>query len=111
MREPYVKGVAHHHGPESCASRPRGGREALTGESAGRVWSSEITSLGKPTALANREGHVTVGVRREPAVVPAESKTPSMRGHPMHGNRETPSASAEPISLGGSIREDLWSSS
>jgi hypothetical protein len=49
--------------------------------------------------------------QRKPPVGPAESKTLSMRGHSMRGNRETPAASVENLSLGGSAREDLWSQS
>ena len=54
MREPYVKGVARRHGPESCASRPRGGREALTGENSGPVWSS--ARLNSPKSEIIRSG-------------------------------------------------------
>jgi len=43
MKESYVKGAAHHHGPESCLDDPRGRREALAGVRAGPVLSSEIT--------------------------------------------------------------------
>ena len=47
MEEPYVEGVANRHGPESCAGGGDAVGEALTGEHAGRLLSSEITSLGR----------------------------------------------------------------
>lgn len=46
MEEPYVEGVASRHGPESCVGDGNAAGEALTGESAGRLLSSEITSPG-----------------------------------------------------------------
>jgi len=45
MREPHKKGVAHHFGPESCASGREAAGEALTGEDIGQVSSSEIITL------------------------------------------------------------------
>jgi len=41
MKVPCGEGVANHTGPESCANHRKGVREALTGESAGRVLSRE----------------------------------------------------------------------
>jgi hypothetical protein len=41
MKEPYGEGVASHTGPESCVAARESGREALTGEVAGRVLSRE----------------------------------------------------------------------
>jgi RNA-directed DNA polymerase len=41
MKEPYVEGLASHHGPESCVGPLRSGREALTGADAGQVLSHE----------------------------------------------------------------------
>ena len=65
----------------------------MTGESAGQVWSSEIHKSRAPTLSHQGEGHTTGSEKRERPVGPAESKTLSMRGHSMRGNRETPSAS------------------
>lgn len=42
MKEPYEKGVANHLGPESCVCDREVMGEALTGENAGVVLSSEI---------------------------------------------------------------------
>jgi hypothetical protein len=39
MKESYESGLATHIGPESCGAAREGGVEALTGESAGRVFS------------------------------------------------------------------------
>ena len=41
MKESYVEGVAAHNGPESCGGTREGVVEALTGVSAGRVFSRE----------------------------------------------------------------------
>lgn len=45
MKVSHLKGLAIHLGPESCLDRPQGGREALTGDKAGMVLSSEIDVL------------------------------------------------------------------
>ena len=42
MKESYRKGLASHPGPESCVASREAAIEALTGGSAGRVWSCEI---------------------------------------------------------------------
>lgn len=48
MKEPHQKGVATHLSPESCLDDPRGRGEALTGESAGGLLSSENTNFREP---------------------------------------------------------------
>ena len=75
MQEPYGEGLASHTGPESCADGREAAGEALTGEDAGQVLSSEITPIGMPTLLPDGEGHTASGVSREPLDDPAESKT------------------------------------
>ncbi len=60
MRESYREGVASRSDPESCGIDREGDPEALTGESAGRVLSREITRSGVPTQSVYAEGH-TVG--------------------------------------------------
>ena len=47
MKESYGEGIASHTGPESCLDDPRGRGEALTGESAGGLLSSENTKAGR----------------------------------------------------------------
>ena len=70
MKEPCTEGVASHRDPESCASRPQGVREALTGGNAGQPWSSEINPFGAPTLFGEREGNTVraVSARRSPAL-------------------------------------------
>ena len=89
MQEPHSEGVAHHADPESCAGDGNVAGEALTGENAGQVFSSEITSIGVPTRCCDGEGHTRRSVQRELPFDAAESQTLSMRGHSLRGNRET----------------------
>ena len=44
MQVSYMKGIASHHGPESCIDRQQCDGDALTGESTCLKLSSEITS-------------------------------------------------------------------
>ena len=62
MQEPYMEGVANHHGPKSCAGGGNVAGEALAGENAGRLLSSEITGPGRrPRWLAGKATqHATV---------------------------------------------------
>jgi hypothetical protein len=97
MKEPYKKGVANHLDPEPCAETGNRLGEALTGAHAGQPWSSEITSPGVPTWLAEREGHIRDDDNtRESPLNATESQTLGMRGNSLHGNRETPKASTAP---------------
>ena len=88
MQESHVEGVAAHDGPESCGDIREDGGEALTGETAGWVWSREMFTVQGADAVeksgrphdAHRHGEVRAG--------PARSETPSTRGHHPHGNRE-----------------------
>ena len=56
MKEAHMKGVATHHGPESWAGVGNGAGQALTGEGAGRVLSSDINESGVPRLLTDAEG-------------------------------------------------------
>jgi hypothetical protein len=96
MKEPYKKGTANRLDPESCADAGNRVGEALTGAHAGQPLSSEITSPGVPTLYGEGEGHIRDDVTREPPRNATESKTLRMRGNSLHGNRETPKASATP---------------
>jgi hypothetical protein len=58
MKESYIEGLATHDGPESCAGTREGAGEALTGGSAGRVLSREISQSRTPTLLTGAEGHM-----------------------------------------------------
>ena len=90
MKESYGEGVATHTGPESCAAAREGGREALTGERAGRVLSRESNPLRDADAV-EAGGRPHPGRRyRETPRSPARSETPGMPGHTSRENRESP---------------------
>ena len=101
MKEPYKKGVANHLDPESCADVGNRVGEALTGAHAGQPSSSEITSPGVPTLYGEGEGHIQDDATCESSRDATESETLGMRGNSLHGNRETPKASATPNPLAG----------
>ena len=97
MKVSYVKGLANHNGPESCGAAREGGVEALAGERTGRVLSREIHALlRKRQVLRDADAVETVGRQywvhrqREVRPDPARSKTPSMYGNTLCGNREIP---------------------
>ena len=96
MQEPHEKGIANHLDPESCAGAGNSAGEALTGAHAGQPSSSEITSPGVPTLCDEGEGHTPDDAKRESFCDATESHTLRMRGNSLHGNRETPKASASP---------------
>ncbi len=66
MKVQYMKGVATHHGPESCVpvredrqlEQYEPGSEALTGEYAGQVLSPDIRNPGLLTSCPNAEGNI-----------------------------------------------------
>ena len=74
MKEPDDESAANHTSPESCAGGHKSVGEAWTGESAGRVLSSEIKKTGMPTLSECGEGHTHGGDKRESPCDPAESK-------------------------------------
>jgi hypothetical protein len=75
MKEPDMEGVASHHGPKPCAGGGNVAGEASAGVRTGQPWSSEISTLGAPTAWICREGHAGRRDRREWRSGPTESKT------------------------------------
>jgi hypothetical protein len=88
MKESYVKGLANHNGPETCVawSNPRG--EALTGESAGWVWSREkakVRDADPVEAGGRQQSTVRNGEERWN---PARSETPDRHGSNLRENRE-----------------------
>lgn len=89
MKESYNEGVANHIGPESCLDGPRGRGEALTGESAGGLSSSENTFFREPSQSFVSEGNRSDRVRNASGRIPGGVKEPGMRGHSSHENRET----------------------
>ena len=91
MKESYGEGLAIRTGPESCAHAREGGREALTGEQAGRVFSRETRPLWDADAV--EEGgrpHPWASISRDARGVPARSETPGTPGHTSRENRESP---------------------
>ena len=88
MQESYGEGPATHTGPESCADARKSGREALTGERAGRVFSRE-SSLLRDADAVGRSGKLHWAHRyREMRPGPARSETPCTYGNTSHENRE-----------------------
>ena len=90
MQEPYGEGPTTHPDPKPCASHSNVRREALEGEDAGRVLSCEIKKSLGPTLLTEAEGNIGRGATGEPLPARAQSETPHMHGHLLHGNREAP---------------------
>ena len=89
MQESYGEGLATHTGPESCVAAREGGREALTGVRAGRVFSRERQLLRDADAV-EEGGRPHPGRRhRETLRSPARSETPCMSGHTSRENRES----------------------
>ena len=91
MKDSYAEGPASHTGPESCVGRREGAGEALTGVHVDQPLSSEINTIGTLTTLRRTESNIGHDAIRESCPGPAESKTLSMRGNSLHGNREIPS--------------------
>ena len=90
MKKSYGKGFATHIDPESCGAAREGGVEALTRESAGRVFSRVRNSLRDADAVG-RSGRPHPRRRyREVPRDPARSQTPCTYGSTSHGNREIP---------------------
>jgi hypothetical protein len=90
MQESYGEGLAAHTGPGSCVAAREGGREALTGVRAGRVFSRERKLLRDADAV--EEGGRPHPERRHRKTLrsPARSETPRMPGHTSRENRESP---------------------
>src|ERR1700675_654916 len=90
MKESHGEGVATHTGPESCVTVREDGREALTGEGAGRVLSRESRSLRDADAV-EEGGRPHLGRRyRETPGSPARSETPCTHRRTSRENRESP---------------------
>ena len=99
MKVSYVEGVANHNGLESCVSVREDEGKALTEECAGRVSSREMHALLRKRQVLRDADAVGAGGRQDRAhrqsevrQDPARSKTPSMCGNSLRGNREIPRA-------------------
>src|ERR1700720_3262328 len=88
MKESYVEGLATHDGPESCGVSCKGGAEALTGVSAGRVLSRERSKVRDADAVGMSGRHHRAHRYREMRLGPARSQTPCTYGNTPHENRE-----------------------
>jgi RNA-directed DNA polymerase len=87
MQESYSERLAIHTGPESCGVVREDNVEALTGESAGRLFSRE-TSLRSADAFRVSGRHHRMRRYREAFSSSARSQTPSTHRSTSHGNRE-----------------------
>ena len=101
MKVSNVESVASYNGLESCGAARKDGVEALTEERAGWVLSREnMTLLRKQQALQGADALEISGRQhrvhrhRKVHLAPARSKTPSMQGTILRGNREIPRLSA-----------------
>jgi len=94
MKESYREGPASRPDPESCADGRKAVGEALTGAHTGQPLNCEIHFSGVPTPWTYAEGNIVSGAQGESLADPAQSKTLSMCGNSLHGNREIPSTPA-----------------
>jgi hypothetical protein len=76
MEVSYDQGVASQVGSESCVGAREGVGEALTGESAGWVLSSEILNVRDADAVMSRGRQHRSSRKCEDRAGPAESQTP-----------------------------------
>src|SRR3989441_4089332 len=90
MEESHGEGVATHTDPESCVTVREDGREALTGERAGRVFSRERNLLRDADAVEEGGRPHPARHHRKTRWSPARSETPGMPGHTSRENRESP---------------------
>jgi hypothetical protein len=88
MKESYVKGLANHSDPESCAGTRKSDGEALTGESAGRILSRERHRTRDADAVRTSGRQQPTCRIGEARWYPARSKTPGMYGSNLRENRE-----------------------
>ena len=87
MKVSYDEGVASHVGSESCVAAREGVGEALTGESAGWVLSSEILNVRDADAVMSRGRQHRSVRQREDRPGPAESQTPCTHRSTSRGRR------------------------
>ena len=90
MKKSHRKDPASHPDPESCGGGRETTGEALTGAHTGQPSSCEIHYSGVPTPWTYAEGNTVSDVIGESPADPAQSKTLSMCGNSLHGNREIP---------------------
>ena len=100
MKESHGEGVATHTDPESCVTVREDGREALTGERAGRVFSRERHILRDADAVGAGGRQHRIRRYSKAYLSPARSQTPSTQGSTSHGNREIPRSPRKNDALG-----------
>src|SRR5215471_13584177 len=88
MQESYSEDLASHTGPESCASVRKDRGEALTGGSAGKLWSREIRRIRGADAVSKSGRQHLLSCQGERQSSHARSQTLSMHGHTSRENRE-----------------------
>src|ERR1700674_4804511 len=88
MKVSNVKGLANRDDPESCGGAPKGGGEALTGESAGRVLSREMIDVRDADPVGEWGRPQSALHLGEERWYPARSETPGMHGNNLRENRE-----------------------
>jgi len=109
MKVLYGEDPASHTGPESWGHVREGVPQALTGESVGRVSSLENAVFGSADVV-DVCGRQHRGARKgERATGSPWSKTSSMRGNSIHGNRDTPCPPEEdgPSGRAGNFKEAI----
>jgi hypothetical protein len=101
MKVPCGEGLASHASPESCGGDREVVAEALTGEDAGRVSSSEILiQSGTPTQWCHAEGHTAAALNAWQRRVPRSRQTPSTCRSTTRGSREAPRPTHRCVTVG-----------
>jgi len=100
MKESCDEGLATHVGPESCIGVREEAGEALTGEPAGWVLSSEILNLWSADAVFSGGRPQRAERPRELHQCSTESETPGTQRRISHGSREIPGL---PLKLRGRV--------
>ena len=100
MKESHGEGLATHIGPESCGDIRKSAGEALTGGSAGRVFSRVRNSLRDADAVEISGRPHPRRRYREALRNPARSETPRTHGNSSRGNREIPGPPAAVVAAG-----------
>ena len=108
----HVEDLASHDGPESCVVFRKGGGEALTGESAGRVLSRVKLNIQGADAVEKSGRQHGVVRQGEHHSGPARSKTSCTHGNHLRGNREIPwtavVARASAVRIGKGVPVIRW---
>src|SRR2546425_11440469 len=90
MKESNGEGPTTHTSPESCVGVCKGDGETLTGGRAGRVFSRERHSLQSADAVRRSGRRYPTRRQRKTWRGSARSETPSMPGHTLREDRESP---------------------